>query len=154
MPGGIRGASATVMALMFGLAFFLDALEIVFLVVPIAMPPLLFLGADPVWLAMLTAVNLQTAFLHPPFGFALFFLRGVAPPSVRTRDIYLGVLPFIAIQLLVLGLVWYDPAIVTTLPQRWNKTPQLAAPPSSSGSILPPFEYEGPDAAPPELKRN
>jgi TRAP-type mannitol/chloroaromatic compound transport system permease large subunit len=97
---------------MFGLAFFLDALEIIFLVVPIAMPPLLLLGADPVWLALLTAINLQTAFLHPPFGFAIIFLRGVAPKGVTTTDIYWGVIPSILIQLSVLALVWAYPGIV------------------------------------------
>ena len=111
VPGGVLGGAAVVMAIMFGLAFFLDALEIIFLVVPIAMPPLLLLGADPVWLALLTAINLQTAFLHPPFGFAIIFLRGVAPTEVRTTDIYWGVIPFIAIQLSVLALVWAYPGI-------------------------------------------
>jgi TRAP-type mannitol/chloroaromatic compound transport system permease large subunit len=113
VPGGVLGGTAVVMAIMFGLAFFLDALEIIFLVVPIAMPPLLLLGADPVWLALLTAINLQTAFLHPPFGFAIIFLRGVAPKEVKTTDIYWGVIPFIAIQLSVLALVWAYPGIVT-----------------------------------------
>ncbi|HLJ18797.1 MAG TPA: TRAP transporter large permease subunit [Stellaceae bacterium] len=111
VPGGVLGGAAVVMAIMFGLAFFLDALEIIFLVVPIAMPPLLLLGADPVWLTLLTAINLQTAFLHPPFGFAIIFLRGVAPREVKTTDIYWGVLPFIAIQLTVLALVWAYPGI-------------------------------------------
>jgi len=112
VPGGVLGGTAVVMAIMFGLAFFLDALEIIFLVVPIAMPPLLLLGADPVWLALLTAINLQTAFLHPPFGFAIIFLRGVAPKEVKTTDIYWGVIPFILIQLSVLALVWAYPGIV------------------------------------------
>jgi tripartite ATP-independent transporter DctM subunit len=112
VPGGVLGGTAVVMAIMFGLAFFLDALEIIFLVVPIAMPPLLLLGADPVWLALLTAINLQTAFLHPPFGFAIIFLRGVAPKGVKTTDIYWGVIPFILIQLSVLALVWAYPGIV------------------------------------------
>jgi len=112
VPGGVLGGTAVVMAIMFGLAFFLDALEIIFLVVPIAMPPLLLLGADPVWLALLTAINLQTAFLHPPFGFAIIFLCGVAPKGVKTTDIYWGVIPFILIQLSVLALVWAYPGIV------------------------------------------
>ncbi|HKX08784.1 MAG TPA: TRAP transporter large permease subunit [Stellaceae bacterium] len=112
VPGGVLGGTAVVMAIMFGLAFFLDALEIIFLVVPIAMPPLLQLGADPVWLALLTAINLQTAFLHPPFGFAIIFLRGVAPKEVRTADIYWGVIPFIAIQVAVLALVWAYPGMI------------------------------------------
>jgi tripartite ATP-independent transporter DctM subunit len=112
VPGGVLGGTAVVMAIMFGLAFFLDALEIIFLVVPIAMPPLLLLGADPVWLALLTAINLQTAFLHPPFGFAIIFLRGVAPKEIPTSAIYLGAIPFILIQLAVLALVWAYPGIV------------------------------------------
>jgi TRAP-type mannitol/chloroaromatic compound transport system permease large subunit len=109
-----------VMAVCFGLGFFLDALEIIFLVVPIAMPPLLFLGVDPVWLAVLTAINLQTSFLHPPFGFALFFMRNVAPKSISTGDIYWGAVPFIFVQLIVLALVWLQPVIVTAIPGAWN----------------------------------
>jgi tripartite ATP-independent transporter DctM subunit len=157
VPGGVLGATGVVMAIMFALAFFLDALEIIFLVVPIAMPPLLFLGADPVWLALLTAINLQTAFLHPPFGFALFFLRGVAPKEVRTTDIYLGVIPFIAIQLFVLALVWSNPRMVTALPERWNKPTPAAgshgAPttPTSPGAVPARPSYDGPDQVPSEL---
>ncbi len=153
LPGGVMGATAAVMAIMFGLAFFLDALEIIFLAVPIAMPPLLFLGADPVWLSMLTAINLQTAFLHPPFGFALFFLRGVAPKEVATSEIYLGVIPFIAIQIVVLALVWSHPRLVTALPESWNKEvpgPHGLAPRSGKPPPLP--RYEGPDQVPRELR--
>ena len=149
LPGGVMGATAAVMAVMFGLAFFLDALEIIFLVVPIAMPPLLFLGADPVWLSMLTAINLQTAFLHPPFGFALFFLRGVAPKEVATSEIYLGVIPFILIQILVLALVWSHPHLVTALPAHWNKEAVSARGP---GKAPPLPRYKGPDQVPPELR--
>jgi hypothetical protein len=86
--------------------------------VPIAMPPLLLLGADPVWLSILTAINLQTAFLHPPFGFAIIFLRGVAPKEIPTSAIYLGVIPFVLIQLAVLALVWSNPRVVTALRER------------------------------------
>ena len=158
VPGGLMGATGVVMAIMFGLAFFLDALEIIFLVVPIAMPPLLLLGADPVWLALLTAINLQTAFLHPPFGFALFFLRGVAPKEVRTSEIYLGVIPFIALQILVLVLVWSHPGLATALPQRWNKPPaatSATARPESPQSPVPEEgpSYGGPDQVPQELRR-
>jgi tripartite ATP-independent transporter DctM subunit len=124
VPGGPTGAVAAVMAVIFVLGFFLDSLEIIFLVVPIAMPPLLFLGVDPIWLAVLTAVNLQTSFLVPPFGFALFFLRGVAPRAVKTTDIYRGVLPFIAIQLLALALLWWSPNIATALPRWINALPR------------------------------
>jgi tripartite ATP-independent transporter DctM subunit len=128
LPGGTIGPVAVVMAVCFGLGFFLDALEIIFLVVPIAMPPLLFLGADPVWLAVLTAINLQTSFLHPPFGFALFFMRSVAPKSISTADIYWGAVPFILMQLIVLALVWFEPAIVTAVPAAWNGAGTAAAP--------------------------
>jgi len=120
LPGGRIGPVAVVMAVCFGLGFFLDALEIIFMVVPIAMPPLLFLGTDPVWLAVLTAINLQTSFLHPPFGFALFFMRSVAPRSISTADIYWGAVPFICVQLMVLALVWFQPSIVTSIPAAWN----------------------------------
>jgi tripartite ATP-independent transporter DctM subunit len=138
VPGGTFGPVAVVMALCFGLGFFLDALEIVFLVVPIAVPPLLFLGVDPVWLAVLMAINLQTSFLHPPFGFALFFLRGVAPKSVLTSEIYRGVIPFLGIQIVALALVWAVPGIVTTLPQRWNAA--TAAPAPLPGAAAPSFD--------------
>ena len=153
VPGGIVGGTAVVMAIMFGLAFFLDALEIIFLVAPIAMPPLLFLGADPVWLAMLTAINLQTAFLHPPFGFAIIFLRGVAPKEIFTSAIYFGVIPFILIQLAVLGLVWANPRLVTALPERWNKPAAASPGPAVKGGTVPPLpDYRGPDVLPNELR--
>ena len=87
------------------------------MVVPIVGPVLIALGYDPLWLGIMIAVNLQTSFLTPPFGFALFYLRGVAPSTVRTRDIYLGVLPFIGIQIFAISLFWYYPAIVTWLPR-------------------------------------
>jgi tripartite ATP-independent transporter DctM subunit len=125
LPGGTVGPVAVVMAVCFGLGFFLDALEIIFLVIPIAMPPLLFLGVNPVWLAILTAINLQTSYLHPPFGFALFFMRGVAPKSISTSDIYWGAVPFICVQVIVLALVWVEPRIVTAIPDFWNGSPRL-----------------------------
>ena len=154
LPGGTLGPVAAVMAVCFGLGFFLDALEIIFLVVPIAMPPLLLLGIDPVWLSVLTAINLQTSFLLPPFGFALFFLRGVAPKSIRTGDIYRGVLPFIAIQLVALGLVWVKPEIVTAIPAAWNRPGQTApGKPGDEQQILPPPEdIAQPEDLPPELR--
>lgn len=116
MPGGLAGALVTVMAVMFVLGFFLDFLEITFVVVPVVAPVLLTMGVDPVWLGILMAVNLQTSFLTPPFGFALFYLRGVAPPEVSTTDIYRGIVPFVAIQLLALGLIAAFPPIATWLP--------------------------------------
>ncbi|MBP6597809.1 MAG: TRAP transporter large permease subunit [Arenimonas sp.] len=116
LPGGKWGAVVAVMLLMFLLGFVIDFIEIVFVVVPIVGPGLLALGVDPVWLGVMMAINLQTSFLTPPFGFALFYLRGVAPPEVRTSDIYRGVLPFIALQLLMLALVAAFPALATALP--------------------------------------
>lgn len=116
MPMGQVGALLVVMLVMFLLGFILDFIEIIFVVVPLTAPPLLAMGVDPVWLGILIAVNLQTSFLTPPFGFALFYLRGVAPLSVKTSQIYRGALPFIAIQLLLLGLLACFPALATWLP--------------------------------------
>lgn len=116
LPGGTFGAVLTVMLLMFVLGFVLDFIEITFVVVPIVGPVLLAMGLDPVWLGIMIAINLQTSFLTPPFGFSLFYLRGVAPQSVRTGDIYRGVLPFVAIQLLALVLLGLWPEVATWLP--------------------------------------
>ena len=115
-PGGKWGALALVMLVMFILGFFLDFIEITFVVVPLVAPPLLATGMDPIWLGVLMALNLQTSFLTPPFGFALFYLRGVAPPEVTTTALYRGVLPFIAIQIFVILLVILMPGIATKLP--------------------------------------
>ncbi|MEE8236764.1 MAG: TRAP transporter large permease subunit [Gammaproteobacteria bacterium] len=116
LPGGIFGAMFAVMLLMFLLGFVLDFIEITFVVVPIVGPVLLTMGIDPVWLGVMIAINLQTSFLTPPFGFALFYLRGVAPESVETSAIYRGVMPFVAIQLLALALLAVFPALATWLP--------------------------------------
>ena len=116
LPGGVFGAVLLVMLLMFLLGFVLDFIEITFVVVPIVGPVLLSMGLDPVWLGVMIAINLQTSFLTPPFGFALFYLRGVAPPEVPTTAIYRGVIPFIAIQLLALALLALFPEIATWLP--------------------------------------
>lgn len=118
LPGGTVGALLVVMLMVFLLGFVLDFIEIVFVVVPIVAPPLLAAGVDPVWFGILLAINLQTSFLTPPFGFALFYLRGVAPASIPTSAIWRGVLPFIAIQLLVLGLVATVPPLATWLPSQ------------------------------------
>ena len=117
MPGGVFGAVLVVMALMFVMGFFLDFIEIVFVVVPIVGPVLLMMDIDPVWLGVMIAVNLQTSFLTPPFGFALFYLRGVAPPSVRTMDIYRGIIPFVVIQILMLCILAMYPQLATWLPE-------------------------------------
>ena len=116
LPGGKWGAVVAVMGLMFVLGFVIDFIEIIFVVVPIVGPVLLALGVDPVWLGVMMAINLQTSFLTPPCGFALFYLRGVAPPEVRTSDIYRGVVPFIGLQLLMLALVALFPVLATGLP--------------------------------------
>ena len=116
LPGGVVGAMTTVMLLMFLLGFVLDFIEITFVVVPIVAPILLTMGVDPVWLGVMIAINLQTSFLTPPFGFALFYLRGVAPANVETSAIYRGVMPFVAIQLLALALLALVPELATWLP--------------------------------------
>jgi len=118
LPGGVYGALALVMLVIFLLGFILDFIEITFVVVPIVGPSLLALGMDPVWLGVLIAVNLQTSFLTPPFGFALFYLRGVTPESVPTLTIYRGVVPFILLQLLVLAVLAVYPPLATWLPER------------------------------------
>jgi len=117
LPGGQAGALLAVMLVIFMLGFVLDFIEITFVVVPIVGPVLLAMGIDPVWLGVLIALNLQTSFLTPPFGFSLFYLRGVAPPEVTTGAIYRGALPFVAIQLSMLAIVAVWPGLVTWLPE-------------------------------------
>ncbi|MEM6537052.1 MAG: TRAP transporter large permease subunit [Pseudomonadota bacterium] len=116
VPGGVVGAMIGVMLIMFLLGFFLDFIEITFVVVPLVAPALLKMGVDPVWLGVMMAINLQTSFLTPPFGFALFYLRGVAPPEVRTADIYRGAIPFIGLQALALATLTFFPTLATWLP--------------------------------------
>ena len=116
LPGGVVSATILVMVVIFLLGFVLDFIEITFVVVPIVGPILLAMGIDPVWLGIMIAINLQTSFLTPPFGFALFYLRGVAPDSVETSDMYRGVVPFIVIQLLLMLMLSVWPALATWLP--------------------------------------
>ncbi|WP_371378160.1 TRAP transporter large permease subunit [Thalassotalea aquiviva] len=116
IPGGVFGAMLLVMVLIFLLGFILDFIEITFVVVPIVAPVLFVMGVDPIWLGIMIAVNLQTSFLTPPFGFALFYLRGVANKVVSTGQIYKGVIPFIFIQLLLMGAMAIWPQLVTWLP--------------------------------------
>ncbi len=118
LPGGVFGAMLVVMLLMFVLGFVLDFIEITFVVVPIVGPVLLSMGLDPIWLGVMIAVNLQTSFLTPPFGFALFYLRGVASDTLKTSDIYRGVMPFVGIQLLALVILALWPELVTWLPAK------------------------------------
>jgi len=115
-PGGLIGTVAMVMLVMFVLGFFLDFIEITLVVVPLVAPVLLTMGLDPIWLGVLMAVNLQTSFLTPPFGFALFYLRGVTPPEIKTGQIYRGALPFIIIQILMIILLILFPKLATWLP--------------------------------------
>ena len=117
LPGGGFGAVLVVMVIIFLLGFILDFIQITLVVVPIVGPALLMLGVDPIWLGIMIAINLQTSFLTPPFGFALFYLRGVAPDTLATKDIYRGVIPFIIIQLGVLIALAIFPGLVTALPQ-------------------------------------
>ena len=116
VPGGLFGSMLIVMILVFLLGFILDFIEISFVVVPIVGPILIAMGADPLWLGIMLAINLQTSFLTPPFGFALFYLRGVTPEKIKTETIYKGVIPFIMIQILILCLVAYFPFLATYLP--------------------------------------
>ncbi|MFN0262885.1 TRAP transporter large permease subunit [Tepidamorphus sp. 3E244] len=116
LPGGTMGAVFFVSLAIFALGFVLDFIEIVFIVLPVVAPAILAGDVDPVWFGVLVALNLQTSFLTPPFGFALFYFRGAAGEQVRTADIYRGVVPFIVIQLIVLLLVAFVPQIATWLP--------------------------------------
>lgn len=118
LPGGTMAAVIVVMFIMFLLGFILDTFEIIFIVIPITAPILLTLGVDPLWLGVLVGVNLQTSFLTPPFGFSLFYLRGVAPASVSTGMIYKGIIPFVFLQILAMAIMFTFPGIATWLP-RW-----------------------------------
>ena len=116
LPGGLYAALILVMIVIFLLGFFLDYIEIIFVIVPLVGPILIANGADPLWLGILISLNLQTSFLTPPFGFSLFFLRGVAPNSIQPKNMYKGVIPFIGIQILAILIVGFYPEIATWLP--------------------------------------
>ena len=119
LPGGVAGATLAVMLAVFLLGFVMDAFEIIFVVVPIVAPVLLKMpGVDPVWLGIMLAVNLQTSYMHPPLGPTLFYLRAVAPPEVTTRDIYLGIIPYVLIELAMLVALWFLPGLATWLPHK------------------------------------
>ena len=118
LPGGLYAALILVMVVIFLLGFFLDYIEIIFVIVPLVGPILIANGADPLWLGILISLNLQTSFLTPPFGFSLFFLRGVAPSSIKTKNMYRGVIPFIGIQVLAILIVGFYPEIATWLPNK------------------------------------
>jgi len=117
IPGGVNSDIWFMMALIFVLGFFIEWIEISYIAVPLFLPVLLAQGVDPVWLAMLITVNLQSSFLTPPFGWALFYLKGVAPPEVTIKDIYRGVVPFLAMQAITLALVFFYPQIALWLPK-------------------------------------
>lgn len=139
MPGGVIGAVAVVMLVIFLLGFFLDTFEIIFIVVPIAAPVLIRLGADPIWLGVMIGVNLQTSFLTPPFGFALFYLRGVAAAAIKTADIYRGALPYVAMQVIGLGVLWLVPEVATALPEViFSAEPILLDAPSGASAAAAP----------------
>ena len=118
LPGGIISAMIITMLVMFLLGFFLDFIEIIFVVVPIVAPILLTMGANPIWLGIMIAINLQTSFLTPPFGFALFYIRGVAEKSIKTLEIYKGAIPFVIIQLIMLCILSFAPKLATWLPEK------------------------------------
>jgi TRAP-type mannitol/chloroaromatic compound transport system permease large subunit len=117
MPGGAIGAMIVVMLIMFVLGFILDTFEIIFIVIPITAPVLLHLGVDPVWLGVMVGVNLQTSFLTPPFGFSLFYLRGVAPNSHLDGHDLQGAIPFVVLQVIAIALLFIFPDIVLWLPR-------------------------------------
>jgi TRAP-type mannitol/chloroaromatic compound transport system permease large subunit len=116
MPGGVFGAVLIVMLVMFVLGFFLDTFEIILIMLPICGGPLILLGVDPIWLGVMVGVNLQTSFLTPPFGYTLFYMRGLAPPSIKTTEIWSGAIPFIFLQLMGLSILWRFPELATWLP--------------------------------------
>lgn len=121
LPGGVITATAIVMLLIFLLGFILDFIEITFMVVPLVGPILLAMGVDPIWLGIMIAVNLQTSFLTPPFGFSLFYLRSVAPAEIGTAEIYRGVIPFVIMQIALMLLLAWQPTLATWLPDLLNR---------------------------------
>jgi TRAP-type mannitol/chloroaromatic compound transport system permease large subunit len=138
MPGGQFGALMVVFAIIFILGFFLDTFEIIFIVVPITAPVLLIMGVDPIWLGVMIGLLLQTSFLTPPFGFSLFYLRGVAPRTITTPMIYRGVIPFIVIQILALAVLWVFPEMATWLPNELFRSET----PGTEGAPPPPPSFD------------
>ncbi len=130
LPGGAFVAMLAVMAIMFVLGFFLDTFEIILIMLPICGPPLIMLGLDPIWIGVMIGMNLQTSFMTPPFGFTLFYLRGVAPPVVTTGQIWAGAIPYVALQLFALGLVWAFPGTATWLPKKLFSQPAAQTAPA------------------------
>ena len=120
IPGGPTASLVLVMITIFIMGFFLDFLEIIFVIIPIVAPALISMGFDPIWLGVIIAVNIQTSFLTPPFGFALFYFRGVATSIIKTAEIYKGVFPFIILQILLMIVLLKFPSIVKWLPENIN----------------------------------
>ena len=118
VPGGAFGAVMAVMVVMFVLGFFMDTIEIVLIVMPITAPVIIAMGVNPVWLGVMIGVNLQTAFLTPPVGFALFYMRAVAPESITTGAIYKGIIPFVILQVAAIAILWAAPELATWLPKQ------------------------------------
>jgi tripartite ATP-independent transporter DctM subunit len=136
VPGGAFGAVMAVMAVMFVLGFFMDTVEIVLIVVPITAPVIIAMGVDPLWLGVMMGVNLQTAFLTPPVGFSLFYMRAVAPASITTGDIYRGAVPFVCLQVMAIAILWVAPELATWLPKVVFPGAVPAAAGGPSGSVL------------------
>ena len=136
VPGGAFGAVLAVMLVMFVLRFFMDTIEIVLIVVPNTAPVIIAMGVDPLWLGVMIGLNLQTAFLTPPVGFALFYMRAVAPPSITTGDIYRGIVPFVGLQTLAIAALWLAPQAATWLPKMIFRDAVPAAAGPGPGSVL------------------
>ena len=143
MPGGQIGAVMLVMTIMFILGFFLDTFEIIFITVPITAPILIMMDVDPILLGVLIGLVLQTSFLTPPFGFSLFYLRGVAPPSITTGMIYRGIIPFVIMQLMVVALVWMQPKLATGLPNYFFRQSEAE---KKNGAPPPAFNTDQPES--------
>jgi len=148
VPGGAFGAVIAVMMVMFLLGFFMDTIEIVLIVIPITAPVIIAMGISPVWLGVMIGVNLQTAFLTPPVGFALFYMRAVAPTSITTGDIYRGVIPFVALQLIAIALLWTVPELATWLPKVAFPDPVAAVGSPQPGSVFDDILSGNPGSAP------
>jgi tripartite ATP-independent transporter DctM subunit len=148
VPGGSFGAVLSVMMVMFVLGFFMDTIEIVLIVVPITAPVIIAMGISPIWLGVMIGVNLQTAFLTPPVGFALFYMRAVAPASITTVDIYRGIIPFVGLQLVAIALLWMVPQTATWLPKIVFPEPVAIVGEPSSRSVFDDIMQGKPTGAP------
>jgi TRAP-type mannitol/chloroaromatic compound transport system permease large subunit len=149
MPGGAFGAMFVVMLVMFVLGFFLDTFEIILIMVPICGPILIKLGLDPVWIGVMIGVNLQTSFLTPPFGFTLFYMRGIAPASITTREIWAGATPWAMLQLVGLAVVWFAPQTATALPAYLFRQPPPTEQQPMEPEMPPEPAWEAPVDPPP-----